>query len=244
MYEFEDSIKAYGKVNLKLKIRGTDEKGYHLLYTIFCKAPIYDTVKLSVAADDSDGTIIINGEHNKTDDLVYKAIKSYYSDMPNYTFYVDYEKNIPIGGGMAGGSSDAAAIIILLERFSGKLPEETRMNVLTGLGADVAVMYKINNGEGDIFEGTHYGEVLNKLIVPVPEIEIYKMDTQLSTAFVFDTYDKMGGSGDNDLEDAARYIVPEIGVKLDELRREFPDDKVMLSGSGATIFRIKKHTRI
>jgi 4-diphosphocytidyl-2-C-methyl-D-erythritol kinase len=157
-------------------------------------------------------------------------------------------KRIPIAGGMAGGSSDAAAALILISQVSGiAIPPELPMT----LGADVPVMMGAARA---LMTGA--GEHVEPLPGAAPALVIVPLDAHLSAGAVYKEFDahdtprtpeelehaaqrlREGATMPvNDLEPAARRLCPAIDPALEALR-EAGIDHPMVSGSGPTVFGI------
>jgi 4-diphosphocytidyl-2-C-methyl-D-erythritol kinase len=134
-------IRAPAKVNLSLRVVGKRRDGYHLIDTIMTPVSLYDEVaieraragaKLSVTCDDPE---IPSGEKN----LAYKAAALLLGkDIARYPVAIHIKKRIPAGAGLGGGSSDAAAVLVGVNRLL-RL-RKTRAQILrlaAKIGADV-----------------------------------------------------------------------------------------------------------
>jgi 4-diphosphocytidyl-2-C-methyl-D-erythritol kinase len=134
-------IRAPAKVNLSLRVVGKRRDGYHLIDTIMAPVSLYDEVaieraragaKLSVTCDDPE---IPSGEKN----LAYKAAALLLGkDIARYPVAIHIKKRIPAGAGLGGGSSDAAAVLVGVNRLL-RL-RKTRAQILrlaAKIGADV-----------------------------------------------------------------------------------------------------------
>lgn len=134
--------KVFAKVNLFLHVNGKTANDYHLLDSLvaFCDN-IYDTIEIK---DSSNFQIICQGQHATeiTDNILLKTIKVLEPYIINTNFTIKLKKNIPIGGGLGGGSADAASLINLL-KTSGKLQisENKLQAILPSIGADVPICY-------------------------------------------------------------------------------------------------------
>lgn len=155
---------APAKLNLFLHITGRRLDGYHNLQTVFRLLDWGDTVRLRVRAD---GVVARVGESipgvAEADDLLIRAAKLLQS-AGNCSQGVDIsvEKRIPVGGGFGGGSSDAATVLVALNRLWGlDLPVEELAPLGLQLGADVPVFV---HGENAWAEGV--GESLTTIGLP------------------------------------------------------------------------------
>ncbi|EGB16382.1 4-diphosphocytidyl-2C-methyl-D-erythritol kinase [Pseudodesulfovibrio mercurii] len=137
-----DTLIAPAKINLHLEILGLRDDGYHELRTLFypVSAPC-DVIEVLPGPDD-DFYIRCPGrpELETTSNILYKAWKAFGAAtgfQPG--IFVTLTKRIPMGGGLGGGSSDAAALLRWLNREAGDraLPLEAMIELAAGLGADV-----------------------------------------------------------------------------------------------------------
>jgi 4-diphosphocytidyl-2-C-methyl-D-erythritol kinase len=136
-------VPAYAKVNLRLEILGRRADNYHELRTIFQSITLHDTLTLETRRQPGidlriTGNPLLAGEPGP-DNLVYRAIR----DLSRAIGFrrgvrAILEKRIPVGRGLGGGSSDAAASLIALLRLTGKRMEGALLTeIASGLGADV-----------------------------------------------------------------------------------------------------------
>jgi 4-diphosphocytidyl-2-C-methyl-D-erythritol kinase len=136
-------VPAYAKVNLRLEILGRRADNYHELRTIFQSITLHDTLTLETRREPGidlriTGNSLLAGEPGP-DNLVYRAIR----DLSRAIGFrrgvrAVLEKRIPVGRGLGGGSSDAAAALIALLRLTGKRMEGALLTeIASGLGADV-----------------------------------------------------------------------------------------------------------
>ena len=140
-------IKAYAKINISLDIVGKRESdGYHLLKMIMQNIDLYD--EISIEKQKKDITISCNKSYVPTDsrNLAYKAA-SLFKETYNIEdgVHIDIVKNIPVSAGLAGGSTDAAAVLKLMNKiFKVNASHEELMELGLKLGADIP--YCINGG--------------------------------------------------------------------------------------------------
>ncbi|MBU5590288.1 4-(cytidine 5'-diphospho)-2-C-methyl-D-erythritol kinase [Clostridium sp. MSJ-4] len=137
-------IKAYGKINIALDVVGKREDGYHLLKMIMQGIDIYDLVTVDII--DKGISISCNKNYVPIDsrNIAYKAaegfIKAY--DIKKGV-NIDIKKNIPVSAGLAGGSTDAAAVLNLMnDLFKVKASQKELSNIALKLGADVPYCLK------------------------------------------------------------------------------------------------------
>lgn len=152
--------KAYAKVNITLDVVGKREDGYHLLKMIMQNIDIYDVI--TIEKIESGIEITCNKPYVPTDErnLAYKAAKLF-KDTFNITsgVSINIKKNIPVAAGLAGGSTDCAAVLKIMNKlFQVNADNEKLMELGVKLGADVP--YCIDGGTA-LCEGI--GEVLTTL---------------------------------------------------------------------------------
>ena len=140
-------IKAYAKINISLDIVGKRESdGYHLLKMIMQNIDLYD--EISIEKQKEDITISCNKSYVPTDsrNLAYKAA-SLFKETYNIEdgVHIDIVKNIPVSAGLAGGSTDAAAVLKLMNKiFKVNASNKELMALGLKLGADIP--YCISGG--------------------------------------------------------------------------------------------------
>jgi 4-diphosphocytidyl-2-C-methyl-D-erythritol kinase len=162
---------AHAKVNLHLEVLQAREDGYHNLLSVMASVGLYDLLKLDEfelstgPSGDVDVTIITKGGRQRAvfdkvpveKNLITKAVNAYCRRIGKTArIVVSVEKNIPAGGGLGGGSSDAAAMLRLLERVIGPVGEEVLYSIAESIGADVPFCLKggiaLCEGKGEIIE--------------------------------------------------------------------------------------------
>ncbi|MEO0232230.1 MAG: 4-(cytidine 5'-diphospho)-2-C-methyl-D-erythritol kinase [candidate division WOR-3 bacterium] len=148
-------IKAYAKINLGLWIMGKREDGYHEIKTIFHPIDLYDEIEINKSelvkikcdeGPEGDKNIAIK---------VLEELSKYKNKFYGAEIYI--KKNIPIGGGLGGGSSDAASILKALnEIYLLNLTNEEMYNIAKKIGSDVPYFLDYGTmkgeGRGDILE--------------------------------------------------------------------------------------------
>lgn len=255
----EISIKAMGKINLGLDVIGKRPDGYHKVRMIMQSVELGDTLKL-LKTEEEGITIRTNRKELPTDgqNLVYKAIRLMQEEfgLPG-GIRVNLEKQIPVAAGMGGGSADAAAALIGMNKlFELGLSEEKLKELGLKLGADVPFCVV---GGTVLAEGI--GEELTVLpAAPSCYVLIAKPDIEVSTKEVYGSLhaeqitshpdiagmiqsvwnknlqgivDRM----ENVLEAVTVRKYPVIERLKDKMRQEGAMD-AMMSGSGPTVFGI------
>ena len=136
--------KAYAKINISLDIVGKREDGYHLLEMIMQAVDMYDEIEVEAAKEGI--SIYCNKPYVPTDErnLAYKAAKIFMQHFKiNSGVKINIIKNIPVSAGMAGGSTDAAAVLKLCNKiFNVNASDEVLMELGLKLGADIPYCIK------------------------------------------------------------------------------------------------------
>lgn len=250
-------LNAYAKVNLGLDVLRRREDGYHELRMIMQTVDLYDTLTLEKTTE--MGIVMtcnIEGLPCDERNLVYKSAKLMFEEykLPG-GIRIHLEKRIPMAAGMAGGSTDAAAVFNgMNELYALGIAKERLCELGVRIGADVP--YCIVGGTA-LSEGI--GEVLTVLPnVPDCVVLIAKPDFDVSTKYVFEnlhanslTYhpdiDAMAEAiragdlngvvkvMDNVLETVTEAKYTEI-TDIKNIMREHGAMRAMMSGSGPTVF--------
>ncbi len=250
---------ANAKINLGLDVLRRREDGYHEVKMIMQMVDLYDTLTFESREDDEIHIATNSGKLPcDENNLIYKAAMVLFEEVgKKIGVNIHLEKRIPIAGGMAGGSTDAAATFLALNELLGSpLSKEKLQEISVRVGADVP--YCIMGGTA-LSEGI--GEVLTALPTPPQaHLLIAKPDIDVSTAFVYknlrlDTIQKhpdidgmktaiehgdLQGIADrmeNVLETVTVPAYPIIGEIKDICKQEGALNALM-SGSGPTVFAI------
>ncbi len=132
------TIKSLAKINLDLRVLGKREDGFHDLRTVFQTISLSDTIQIEYAPSRKTA-ITLNDELKIPDNLVHRAAGAVLDSLKihaNLTFTLN--KQIPMGGGLGGGSSNAAAVLLALPVLAGRvLPYEDLLEIAATLGSDV-----------------------------------------------------------------------------------------------------------
>lgn len=135
---------AHAKINLLLRILAREASGYHAIETLFQRLALHDVVQVSVNQGPStlhcDGPAMpIAGLGAATDNLAWRAAAAYARTAPWLaSWQIHIEKHIPVGGGLGGGSADAAAVLRALDALAPTpLGLERLLDIAGTLGADV-----------------------------------------------------------------------------------------------------------
>lgn len=133
------TLLAPAKVNLCLHVLNQRADGYHNIFTVMQAVSVYDEITLEHC--ESGITLSVEGADLPAgpENLVYRAAQLILSRIPKSAgIHIRLRKNIPIGAGMGGGSSDAATTLMGINQlFGGRISDTELMGMGAGLGADV-----------------------------------------------------------------------------------------------------------
>lgn len=259
-------LKAYGKINLGLDVLRKREDGYHEVRMIMQTVGLYD--KIDLYLKETPG---IEVETNlfylpvNENNLVYKAAKLLMDEFHiTHGLSIHLKKFIPVSAGMAGGSSDAAAVLFGVNKmFQMELSQKELMERGVKIGADVP--YCIMRGTA-LAEGI--GEMLTPL-APIPQCQVLiaKPGISVSTRFVYEHLDAAGlkaedhpdieglknAIGGQDIYKVSRLLgnvletvtIPEYPViaEIKERMLSLGATGALMSGSGPTVFGIFTNPR-
>ncbi|ABI59394.1 MULTISPECIES: 4-(cytidine 5'-diphospho)-2-C-methyl-D-erythritol kinase [Nitrosomonas] len=241
-----NTFPAPAKLNLFLHVIGRRDDGYHLLQTVFRFIGYSDQLGFDVTNDGVIRHLNLVPGLTDTDDLCVRAAKLLQkrSGKEMLGVGIHLSKNIPLGGGLGGGSSDAATTLIVLNRLWGiNWGRERLMALGLELGADVPIFIY---GRNAFAEGV--GEKLEVINLPPAWYVVLTPPAPISTAAVFASREltrntipiKMAAfsmaQGHNDLELVAMRLQPVIAEWLDWLKGRHGSTKVAMSGSGSCVF--------
>jgi 4-diphosphocytidyl-2-C-methyl-D-erythritol kinase len=233
---------APGKLNLFLHVLGKRPEGkhagYHELQTVFRLIDRCDRVGI---AGRQDGKIAFNGPFGE-ENLCVQAARLLKAETGSTTgCELALEKKLPIGGGLGGGSSDAATVLLVLNKlWDLKLANSELRELGVRLGADVPVFVYGRNAIG---EGI--GERLTPIDLPpawylvlTPQVSVSTKETFKSALTRSTKRLKMSpflsGQGTNDLEAAVVARYPDVAASLAWLKQHRPQAR--MTGSGACVF--------
>ena len=250
-------LKALAKINLGLDVLGRRENGYHDVRMIMQSVYLYDEVKIEkMSVPEIEVTSNLAYLPVGGDNIAFKAAKLLIDEFDiGGGVRITLKKHIPVAAGLAGGSSNAAAVLFGMNRMFGLgLSKENLMERGVKLGADVPYC---------IMRGTVLAEGIGEELKPLPAMPkcavlIAKPPVSVSTKVVYEALDakeilahpdidgiidglerrdirKIAASMGNVLEDVTIPMHPVI----DQIKREMMDAGAigaMMSGSGPTVF--------
>jgi len=205
------------KLNLELEVLGLRPDGTHEVSTVLQAISLFDLITITPAAESS---LLTGGSFPVTtgpDNLVLRAAAEI-----ELTAEFSLEKSIPPGAGLGGGSSDAAAVL-----RASWLPTSHLEPLAARLGADVPFFLR-----GGRMRATGRGEVLEPLAVEEAWYALAWPGYEVSTAAVYQAWDRVGGEGRNHLFRPACAVEP----RLAEFAAKLGDGWVM-TGSGSAFFK-------
>jgi 4-diphosphocytidyl-2-C-methyl-D-erythritol kinase len=249
---------APAKINLYLEVLKKREDGFHQIETLFERISIKD--KLSI--EEVSGETVVEcqdpGVPTGEDSLLFRAIKLFTGKSQSTSnFRVRVEKNIPIGAGLGGGSSDAATVLMALNEISGfPLEKEDLLEMARKLGSDVPFFienasFAIGTERGDVIRSLESEAKLWHVIInppfelktssvyeKVPALGLTKpggVDRMFSAFLKDNNTNKIAENLHNDLQTIVLRDFPSLGKVFTHLEEEGAQG-VLLSGSGPTVF--------
>ena len=257
-------LKAMGKINLGLDVVRRRPDGYHEVRMVMQTVSLYD--KVGITVEDEPGIRITTNlsflpvnENN----IVYKAAKLLMEEFSmDQGVSISLEKHVPVAGGMAGGSTDGAAVLYGMNRlFSLGMGKKRLMELGLKLGADVPYC---------IMRGTALSEGIGEVLTPLPSmpdcwILIARPPFSVSTRFVYENLHLENVERHPDIDGIVRAIengdlegmcarlenvLETVTVKkhpqIQEIKnfmRERGAVNALMSGSGPTVFGIFENER-
>ena len=253
------TVRSNPKINLTLDVLGRRSDGYHEVKMLMQSLDIFDVISLEKR--DKDISISTNLHYLPCDrrNIAYKAAELFFNEFGilDEGIHIDIKKYIPVAAGLAGGSSNAAAVLKgMCKLYNIKCDEKKLMKIGERLGADVPYCIK---------GGTALAEGLGEIITPVCAFKdvcicLVKPNFSVSTADIFKALEcdkiKIHPNTDhmieliqkldikgvafglcNVLENVTVNQHPQIRILKDEMKRNGALGSVM-SGSGPTVFGV------
>ncbi len=236
------SLLSPAKLNLMLHITGRRDDGYHMLQTVFQFIDLSDRMEFRLT---SDGSIQRNNSStpvSEADDIsILAALLLQEKFQVDQGVQISIDKRIPIGGGLGGGSSNAATTLLALNQLWSLNLELTELaEIGLGLGADVPVFVM-----GRAAWASGIGEQLSPIELHEPWYLVIHPGVQVSTAKIFAAEELtrdcdaitirafLNGSGINVCEKVACKLYPEIQLAIDWLNQY---GNARMTGTGACVF--------
>lgn len=227
-----DVVRAHAKLTLSLKMTGVRDDGFHLLDAEMVSLELADELTIDPDVDSTDIVVtgpFADGVPTDSTNLVARAL-----DLVERRAAITIDKRIPHGGGLGGGSTDAAAVL----RWAGYGSDPEALIEVSRLGADVS--FCLVGGRARV---TGIGETVEPLPHVDCEITLVIPPLAVSTPAAYRAWDELGApttDGPNDLEPAAIVVEPRLAWWRDAIRERCGVTPT-LAGSGATWFVGGRH---
>jgi len=254
------SIDAYAKINLTLDVTGKRENGYHDVRMVMQQIDLHDVVKLEKR--NRGITLESNSKFLPKDqtNIAWKAARAVFDEVnQDLGVHIKIEKNIPVAAGLAGGSTDAAAVIRGLNKmYDLNLSLKEMMEIGVTIGADVpfcimggtALAEGIGENLSPIAPDKSHWLVLSKPSVGVSTKKIYEalnyktINKHPETEAMIDAVlcgdiGEISGLLGNVLEPVTLSLYPSVG-DLKSKMKEFGASGTLMSGSGPSVFGLFK----
>lgn len=242
-YQFHNVLSP-AKLNLGLRIVGKRDDGYHLLKSVFCLIDLCDQIEIQLTQNSKISLI----EHQQAwfyqKDLSFRAAKLLQEHTKSkFGVNIKIKKVIPSGAGMGGGSSNAAAVLMVLNQlWKTNLSCKELMHLGLQLGADVPFFIQ---GRNALVTGI--GEIIQPIEIPQLYFVIVKPDFHITTKNVFTslelnleqinadliTVEQLIKEKINDLETVVKIIYPQINDIFSELNQY---GNAVMTGSGSCVY--------
>lgn len=258
------TVRVPAKVNLQLSVGPREANGYHNLVSVFQAVSLFDDVTVTKSHEGSGVTISVSGEqtHGVPEDSSNLAVKAALLIADKFDFdadvHIEVKKSIPVAGGMAGGSADAAATLVAMDAlFKLEATREELLELGSELGSDVPFMIAggtaVGTGRGDqltaaLSRGTyHWVFALSSVGLSTPavygecdrmraelEVAAPKVSDLLMQALLTGDPAQVGAALSNDLQNPACSLRPALSLVL-EVGRDYGALGAIVSGSGPTV---------
>ena len=235
------------KINLTLEVLQRRPDSFHELATWMVPIAVFDSLEIDVQADHDSFSANIPQLKADENNLIFRAISRFRSATGiDVRYRVELAKEIPLGAGLGGGSSDAAATLRLLNKIhSNALPSAQLERVAAEIGSDVVFFLDRRpawcTGRGEKIEPRKFPDSL--------WVCLFKPGFSVSTAAAYSAYDKLQekrgqavstpwGVFRNDLEPAVFLKFPILAVIKEWLAKRPESICALMSGSGSTVFAL------
>ena len=248
---------AQAKINLALRVLGRDTDGYHAVETVFLRLELGDDIEIRTTSGKRSLRCYEMRDWPAEGNLAFRAA-ALYADETGWPkgFEIEIVKNIPIGGGLGGGSADAAAVLRILNGLAPKPVSDKALLELGGrLGSDVPFLASdyamaLAWGRGD--------KLLRLDPLPIRDVQLFfppfGIDTAQAyglldeargdalsknpelTTEMFENWESAAKNSVNDFEPIIRARWPEIDALLARGARSGQFHR--MSGSGSTVFKV------
>jgi 4-diphosphocytidyl-2-C-methyl-D-erythritol kinase len=248
---------AQAKINLALRVFGKEPDGYHSIETVFLRLELGDDIEIRTTRGERSLRCFEMRDKRPEDNLAYRAA-ALFADVTGWPkgFEIEIVKNVPIGGGLGGGSADAAAVLQILNTLSSKPLADARLLELAGrVGSDTPFL------ASDYVMALSWGRGEKLLrLKPLPSRDItlflppFGIDTGQAYALLDEARGPYTGAGPKlttemfrDWSSAARNSVNDFEPVMRERHKEI--EALLsrgqraglfyrMSGSGSTVFEV------
>ncbi len=246
------NLKTPAKINLFLHVIGRRGDGHHNILTIFQKIGLWDRILLSLSKGAREINLICPDSDLPAgeDNLAFKAAKSFLDRTGiECVINIKLEKSIPVGAGLGGGSSDAAAVLKGLNILHNRILCHNELHdIACRLGADVPFFISGSNTA----VGRETGTNLEAIDTPCHHYVLVWPGFSISTKWVYERFELTSKLHDtifdasqflntrlwiNDLERAVIPQYPQIGDIKNRLMA-LGAETALMSGSGSTVFGV------
>ena len=241
-HQYQLILPSPAKINLFLHINGRRADGYHLLQTVFQFLNIWDTLSFNLNHQGKINLSCNNQSLVNQDNLIIKAAKLLSPHKTkNIGIDIHLDKILPMGGGVGGGSSNAATTLLALNHlWKLNLSPQTLCQIGLQLGADVPVFV---NGQSVFAEGI--GEIFTPITPPEQWYLLASPNCHISTAQIFTHPDLPRHTSTllpenyqfenthNDCESLVKKLSPEVANTINRLLEYAP---TRMTGTGACVF--------
>lgn len=265
------TVKSPAKINIGLHVKNKRKDGYHNIETIFYPIRLHDEIKVKIEQTTNPVNYISVKDDNNTklsgrQNICYRTVKLFIDEMNiagNHSIYINIKKNIPVGAGLGGGSSNAASVLKVLSKYFRlnsikpiSKQSQSRVNkIASRLGSDVPFF---------LFGKPAYASLRGERLTLLPKFKIkYSImlvnpNIHISTKWAYNTLDllhaskttnntgpklrevqkfniKDSGLFQNDFEQVIFKKYPEVGEIKDDMYEHGAVFSLM-SGSGSTVY--------
>ena len=247
------SLKSFAKINLFLHILNKRDDGYHNISSLLCGIDLFDQITFKKSKKFEVN--FVGPESKKiSDDNITKLItylkRKDFIDEFNYQIQID--KNIPVGAGLGGGSSNLATVINTLVKNKIINKSVDIVNIVRSMGSDIEFFlynkFALVEEKGIVRKLFNIKKSYNILLIN-PKInlstkEVYKLNTSFSSSVKIDNLSSLEDINTcihkthNDLESAAIHLCPDIAIIRDEIMKQENLITCRMTGSGSTYFAI------
>ncbi|MGA3246122.1 MAG: 4-(cytidine 5'-diphospho)-2-C-methyl-D-erythritol kinase [Bacteroidota bacterium] len=248
-------VRAYAKINLGLHVLGKRSDGYHNIETVFRLIDLYDELEI---VQNDQGTYFSSNKPELSNDGTNLCLRAAHllRDLTGCHMGVEMKltKRIPIGAGLGGGSSDAAATLKgLTKLWSLDINPEELQTISESLGSDVPFFFT-----GQTAHATGRGEVLESFALPLPySILVATPPIHVSTAWAYSSLRLAENRNQPKLRDLLSGTIRDTGALRRELTNDFEEtvfrqypeilrlketifsggaEVALMSGSGSSVF--------